>query len=646
MTTPEQKAEIAAFIEQMTDNERVRLLLTYSVGRLMLRNARQHKPLHDGIGSLLDVMHVTDWLSSAVINEAPWLDNRDDQGRPKKLLKFASFEQIMQEANKAMLIEARKAGVIEIAEGDEELVMALADGYYVVRLLTPAALDRESGQMQHCIGAGAYDNAVAKGSAEFLSLRDAAGNAHATMEVSVGEREIIQFQGKQNRNPEERYIRLLLPMMKEKRLGLKRVHLGKTRFVDDDYRFVDLRNLPNGAIIHRHVYIENEGSIAFPDELEIRGNLSFANCDNVRMPTNLNVTGNLVLDRTDGVTKCGELRVGGSLRVSECSWDQISDSLDAGSVLITSSFVSKLADRVSVRQDLSIKDCAIPDLGTLDSIEGTLSLSMLPRFEFKKPIKVGGRLDLPGYEMERLPEEVYGYTSLTIQNSAVTSLPEGLVLKELDISYTPIKELPADLEVSSRLTAWECVFVDIPKSVKLRGDLDISRSKCRTLPDGLTLERLDVSECSELSALPSDLTVKNLRAMSTKALHIGDRLVVHGEATFNRSDIVAIPSDAEFHGDVSARQCDNLREVGRAFFGGKLNLQGSGPLTLANGMDVMGDLVLGEVAGLPRGLCVGGNLYTEDDVTGLETVVLGGEHIRVALSVAARQRKDSAPVIG
>jgi hypothetical protein len=646
MTTPEQKAEIETFIEQMTANEQVRLLLTYCVGRLMIRNARQRKPLQDGIGTLLDVMHVTDWLSAAVVNDAPWLKNTDEQDRPKKLLKFSSFEQIMQEANKAMLIEARKAGVIEIAEGDEELVTTLADGYYVVRLLTPAALDRESGQMQHCIGAGSYDNALAKGSSEFLSLRDAAGNAHATIEVSAGEREIIQLQGKQNKNPDERYIRLLLPMMKEMRLGLNRVYLGKSRFIDNDYSFVDLRNLANGAVIHRHVYIESEGPIAFPDSLEIRGNLSFANCDGVRLPKNLKVTGNLQFDRTDGVTKCDNLEVGGNFRVSECSWDQISDSLDAGSLLITSSYVSKLADQVSVRQDLLINDCAIPDLGNLDGIEGCLSLSMLPKFQFKNRIKVGGRLNLPGYEMERLPNEVYGYTSLTIQKSAVTALPEGLVLKELDISHTPIKELPADLEVSMRLAAWECSFAEIPETVKLGGDLDISRSKCRKLPVGLKLDGLDVSECTELVALPSDLTVKKLTARSAGVRNIGDRLVVHGEANFNRSDIVAIPSDAEFHGDVSARQCDNLREVGRAFFGGKLNLRGSGPLTLANGLDIMGDLMLGDVDRLPRGLCVGGNLHTEAEVSGVEAAILGGEHIGATLSVAPRQSKDSAPGIG
>jgi hypothetical protein len=162
----------------------------------------------------------------------------------------------------------------------------------------------------------------------------------------------------------------------------------------------------------------------------------------------------------------------------------------------------------------------------------------------------------------------------------------------------------------------------------------------------LTLDCLDVSECGELIALPSDLTVKQLRAGSSGMRHIGDRLVVHGEAAFNRSDIVAIPSDAEFHGDVSARQCDQLRDIDRAFFGGKLNLKGSGPMKLANGLDIMGDLILGEVDRLPRGLCVGGNLHTEVDVVGVENAVLGGKHFRSILSVAASRMRNSAPGIG
>ncbi|MCV9963665.1 PcfJ domain-containing protein [Pararhizobium sp. BT-229] len=644
MVSAEKQAEIAAFIEEMTDNEQVRLLLTYCVGRLMLRNARRGKPLQEGIGTLLDVIHVTDWLASAVINEAPWLANTDGEGRPKKLMKFSSFEQIMREADKAMLIEARKSGDIKLNAGDEELVTALADGYYVVRLLTPSALDRESGEMQHCIGAGSYDNALANRSAEFFSLRDVSGNAHATMEVNSESLGIIQLQGKQNRLPEERYIRLLLPMMKEMRLDLGRLYLGKTRFIDDGYNFVDLRNLAAGTVINRHVYLENETDIGFPDQLEIRGSLNLINCDNVRMPETLSVSGDLTVERTDGVSRCGTLRVDGSLRVSESSWEEVADELNAGSVFITSSSVLKLADRLEVRRDLSLKDCAVRDLGTLELLDGGLSLSEVPRLEFKRPIRVSGRLHLPQYEGESLPTAIHGYSSLAIPGSLITSLPEGLALRELDISYTPIEKLPERLEVTGRLTAWGCVFPDIPTSAKISGDLDISRSRCRSLPEDLTLSgKLDVSHCEELMSLPDGLTVKWLRAGSSKVRHIGSGLVVQDEANFNRSDIEVIPSDAEFHGDVHARQCDHLREVGRAFFGGKLNLQGSGPIVMADGLDIVGDLVLGEIDRLPRGLCVGGDLYTEGDVAGIETAVLGGTHKMARLSIAVTAGPNTSP---
>ncbi|MBY3433264.1 hypothetical protein HFN89_03680 [Rhizobium laguerreae] len=637
---------IGSFVGIMSTDAEVLTLLAYSVGRVLYNtqpddyNPTKH-PEHLEAGR-----HVADWIAAAIANREPWLSNVDALGRPKKLLKFPTLEAITREADEAMIRYARKNRDVALREGDEELVMALADGYYAVRLLTPAALDRESGQMQHCIGAGSYDKALATGSAEFFSLRDAAGNAHATMEVETGGRTIVQLQGKQNKVPEDRYIRLLLPLMKTMRFGLDRLHLGKTRFIDDGYNFVDLHNLASGTVINGHVYIENEGKIVFPDVLEVRGTFKIVNCDNVRMPANLSVTGDLVLDRTDDVTKCHDLKVGGALRVTESNWDEIADYLDAGSVLVSASSVSKLADTLVVRRDLHLKECAIRDLGSLESLEGVLSLSRLPRFEFKKPIKVGGRLNLPGYEMDRLPEEVYGYTSLTIQNSAITELPGGLVLKELDISSTPIKELPADLEVSSRLTAWECAFAEIPRTAKLRGEVDINRSKCKVLPDGMTLESLDVSYCEELIALPSDLTVKHLKAVSSKVRHIGNRLVVHKEAGFNRSDIVAIPADAEFHGDVYARQCDQLREVGRALFGGKLHLQGSGPLVMANGLDIVGDLVLGEVDRLPHGLCVGGDLITEGDLSGVETAVLGGKHVQSTLSVAVLRMKNSARGIG
>jgi hypothetical protein len=647
MALDHQKTEIANFIGQITINEPIRLLLTYCVGRLMLKNARHGKNLQDGIGSLLDVMHIADWLSVAVMNDVAWLKNTDAEGRPKKLMKFSSFRQITREADRAMLIEGQKSGEIVLKDGDEELIMTLADGYYAVRLMTSAALDHESGEMQHCIGAGGYDQALETRAGEFYSLRDTVGRAHATMEVRTSTREIIQLQGKQNRVPNGKYIELLLPMMKTMRLDTGRLHIGKLRFIDGDYALIDLHNLPDGTVINRHVYIESEGKIDFPTNLEVRGTLSLINCSNVRMPANLTVSGDLVLDRTDDVSKCENLKVGGSIRISESTWNDVAEVLDAGLISITSSTISNLANTLSVRRDLGIKDCGIRHFGTLDRVEGVLSLESLPQFEFVRPIEVVGHLHLPKWGDDHLPEALYGYSSLSIVGSSITTLPEGLVLRALDISDTLIEELPNSLEIKGRLTARGCSFRTLPKTVKIGGDMDISHSKCELLPEGLTLKgMLDVSRCDALLSLPNRLTVTRLKAVSASVRHIGIGLVVHREANFDRSDIVAIPSDAAFHGDVSARQCDNLQKVGKATFGGKLNLQGCGSLSLDEGLDIGGDLVLSEIDELPAGLCVCGDLFTEGDVAGIETAVIAGSHKRSMLSVALPDQPNSAPAHG
>ena len=84
--------------------------------------------------------------------------------------------------------------------------MTFADGGRVVRLLTPAALDRESAMMGHCVGQGAYDAAVRDRSRIVYSLRDRDGKAHVTFDVKVGGDEFLQCKGKQNAPPVARYM--------------------------------------------------------------------------------------------------------------------------------------------------------------------------------------------------------------------------------------------------------------------------------------------------------------------------------------------------------------------------------------------------------------------------------------------------------
>ncbi len=155
-------------------DERLGLLLSYCVGRLMLRTAKAGGDWRE-IARDEELRHIADWLKAAIVNENAWLKNVDEWGRPKKLLKFSSIEDIIKEADKAMLKATQRLGSVKLVEGDEELYAHLEDGSYLVRLKTPAALDRESAQMQHCIGNGSYDDELDKPDNLYLSLRDKHG---------------------------------------------------------------------------------------------------------------------------------------------------------------------------------------------------------------------------------------------------------------------------------------------------------------------------------------------------------------------------------------------------------------------------------------------------------------------------------------
>jgi hypothetical protein len=206
------------------DCRRLSELLAYSLGRVLLKKARRG-------GAVLDVQpaenrfdHVVDWLVAALENGDPWLDNVDEKGRPRKLMKFSDVESILREADRAMLRFARQQAGVRLAEGHEEVAFTHPDGWYVVRLLTPEALDRESGQMQHCIGQGAYDARLKDPAFAYYSLRDPYGKAHATMEADMRDMVPIQIQGKQNREPLPQYIDRMLGFMKVS--GIKPVQLS------------------------------------------------------------------------------------------------------------------------------------------------------------------------------------------------------------------------------------------------------------------------------------------------------------------------------------------------------------------------------------------------------------------------------------
>lgn len=244
-------AEVANHLQPLLgDDERLGVLLSLCLGRILLSAARRGEDWKT-LATDSQANHIRDWLKAAIVSDSDWLTKLDDLGRPKKLMKFGSVAAIVAEADKAMLKASQSASRIVLRSEDEELHAELANGYYLVRLKTPAALDRESAEMKHCIGNGAYDDAVSEASKLYLSLRSPNGKAHATIEIVDGV--IKQLQGKLNERLGEGYMARLIP------------YLSENKF-DVDVPVTDLRYV----VDVNHVWHDVE---KLPKRLEVKGNL-------------------------------------------------------------------------------------------------------------------------------------------------------------------------------------------------------------------------------------------------------------------------------------------------------------------------------------------------------------------------------------
>lgn len=286
------RPDIASFLWKLTEDAKVLRLLELSVGRV-LENAAAGGAFPMSLIDARQAAHITDWLTAAVSADETWLKATDTDGRPRKLMKFGSVEAIVAEADKAMAKFSQKSRGIVLREGAEELYAELADGYHVVRLLTPEALDRESGEMQHCIGQGAYDHKVATEHYDYLSLRDRFGKAHATIEIDhrfVRGPIVLQCYGKQNEPPAKDYALMLAPMFRDR--GIRVGQVGEIVY-DQHWIAHPVESMPDGIVVCGSMDIRNIRDLKLPSSMKVHGDFIVEGCTNIVMPRELWVQGNL-----------------------------------------------------------------------------------------------------------------------------------------------------------------------------------------------------------------------------------------------------------------------------------------------------------------------------------------------------------------
>lgn len=400
----------------MSSNEEIGKLCVSSIGRLLMRSwERSGDWSHDWYRYTREINHVRDWLTSSVLDGDPWLKRVDPEGRPLKLTKMHSMEQLVAEADKAFAKKLQKVGRSAAGEG-EELFMELADGYKVVQMLTPSALDRESTAMQHCVGLGSYDRRLDDERYALFSLRDHLGHPHATIEVDRQNKALLQLRGKQNALPIMKYLRLLAPFIMAERLNSSET--ASMGFV-----------VGAGGVVHH--------SSEIPDGAEFDGLVSLQGYEDGptnRLPVGIVVRGDLFLHKGFEGLLALPATVSGDVHAKSLNLPDLSPNFKFGGGLhLEGSRVGSLPDNLHIRGDLVLKHCR---------------KVVLPR-----GLVIDGDLDVTQAGIIELPEDIVIKGSLLASNSTLNHLPAGLkVGVGVFLGGTKqLEEIPPGLSVGGNL---------------------------------------------------------------------------------------------------------------------------------------------------------------------------------------------------
>lgn len=418
----EQDSEIVDFLATFTDHEEVRRLMYFCVGRILVKIKNSKRNWREA-GLAVDLKDAADWLEVSLLHNEDWLLNVDDQGRPKKLLKFADLDGILKEANRAMIKRAMHTPVIKIEDGEEVLEQVLDSGWYMVRLLTPRALDNESAEMQHCVGHGTYDTRVADGQVVILSLRDPHNKPHVTIEVDARTNSIVQIRGKQNASPKAEYARRVRQFIHDRdfdsiyrpiEIGIVMDEMGKPHSID---------NLPVGLAIKGNLDLTDYALTALPEYLEVRGDLKIAGSAIRELPRGLRVTGNLLAAKSRLERLPLEHGIARSIDVSSTRVTELPDGLEVdGDLDISDTMLKRLPEDLVVTGHLKMESTDIPvfPASAVIGLNLFMSGSGVRRFE-AKTLYVGGCLMLSDCGRVHLPENLTVERAMFLEKTEIAS---------------------------------------------------------------------------------------------------------------------------------------------------------------------------------------------------------------------------------
>lgn len=220
-----------------------------------LKNAIKKHEYKDGEPEWMnkpDIMDFTGDLPEDVVDEIGHTVDYFATLEPNDLRKiykepYRVIKQKVQEWDRELAASATDSGKEDVekkklALGKDYKVVKQVGGMKWVKLLTPESKDVEGEFMGHCVGGGGYENK------DIYSLWDSKNRSHVTIEADDNKKTIQQIKGKQNREPNEKYIPASIDfvanaMMQGYKIQGDGENVGMIKH-NTDYHFDDLNVLP------------------------------------------------------------------------------------------------------------------------------------------------------------------------------------------------------------------------------------------------------------------------------------------------------------------------------------------------------------------------------------------------------------------
>lgn len=311
--------------------------------------------------------------------------------------------------------------------------------------------------------------------------------------------------------------------------------------------------LPEGLTVMGSLDLSGTKIKELPDRLKVMGDLNISKLEISELPKDLFVGGFLHARETKLRTFPETVIVNGGFNISETKIKIFPKQFShvIGDILINGTAIRLLPDNLTVVGGFYMDNTPVAELPENLHVYGVLSCGGTYIESLPDSLKIESSLYLEGCPIERLPDNLMIKGSLNICDSDIVEFPAGLIVNDdLEFSNTPIKKLPqflnvgalhitririADLPenftVTGNMRVWNSDdnsdndLTDLPKGLKVGGDLSFSENIFSSLPEGLFVGGdLDLAKHDSIKRLPKVFNVGGKLTVGRQWLMVTDIL--------------------------------------------------------------------------------------------------------------------------